>query len=117
MCGSVGFVVDGQVVFGVVVGQVATAFVPVEAKLFLGFTALEPPYAEIHGLGFPWNDGEVGDADCRGVVRLDLSAGLWPTHFVEGLLERNYFFGGGVESSKFVFGGRGHDKFQDLGDR
>ncbi len=43
--------------------------------------------------------------------------GLWPTHFVEGLSERNYFFGGGVESSKFGFGGGGHDKFQDLGDR
>jgi hypothetical protein len=33
------------------------------------------------------------------------------------LSERNYFFGGGVESSKFGFGGGGHDKFQDLGDR
>jgi hypothetical protein len=43
VCGSVEFVVDGQVVFGVVVSQVATAFVPVEAKLFLGFTASEPP--------------------------------------------------------------------------
>ena len=59
----------------------------------------------------------VGDADCSGVVRLDWSAGLWPTHFIEGLSERNYFFGGGVESSKFGFGGGGHDKFQDLGDR
>jgi hypothetical protein len=43
MCGSVGFVVDGRVVFGVVVDQIAAAFVPVEAKLFLGFTASEPP--------------------------------------------------------------------------
>ncbi len=43
MSGSVGFVVDGQVVFDVVVSQIAAAFVPVEAKLFLGFTALEPP--------------------------------------------------------------------------
>ncbi len=43
MCGSVGFVVDGRVVFGVVVGQNAAAFVPVETKLFLGFTASEPP--------------------------------------------------------------------------
>ncbi len=53
----------------------------------------------------------VGDADCSGVVCLDWSAGLWPTHFVEGLSERNHFLGGGVESSKFDFGGRGHDKF------
>jgi hypothetical protein len=43
MCGSVGFVVDGWVMFGVVVGQIAAAFVPVEAKLFLGFSASEPP--------------------------------------------------------------------------
>ncbi len=43
MCGSVGFVVDGRVVFGVVVGQIAAAFVPVEVKLFLGFTTSEPP--------------------------------------------------------------------------
>ncbi len=43
MCGSVGFVVDGWVVFGVVVGQIVAAFVPVEVKLFLGFLALEPP--------------------------------------------------------------------------
>ncbi len=55
----------------------------------------------------------VGDADCSGVVHLDWSAGLWPTHFVEGLLERNHFLGGGVESSKFGFGGGGHDKFHD----
>ncbi len=32
-------------------------------------------------------------------------------------MERTYFFGGGVESSKFGFGGGGHDKFQYLGDR
>ncbi len=42
---------------------------------------------------------------------------MWPTHFVKSLSERNYFFGGSVESSKFGFSGRGHDKFQDLGDR
>ncbi len=59
----------------------------------------------------------VGDANCSGVVRLDWSVGLWPTHFVEGLLERNHFLGGGVESSKFGFDGGGHDKLQDLGDR
>ena len=43
MGGSVGFMVDGRVLFGVVVGQIVAAFVPVEAKLFLGFLASEPP--------------------------------------------------------------------------
>lgn len=42
---------------------------------------------------------------------------MWPTHFAEGFSERNNFFGGGVESSKFGSGGGGHDKFQDLGYR
>ena len=99
MCGSVGFVVDGQVVFGVVVNQIVAAFVPVAVELFLGLTALKPPQAEIHGLGFPWYDGLVGDADSSGVVHLDGSVWLWPTRFVEGLLERDHFLGGGVESS------------------
>ena len=43
MCGSVGFVVDGQVVFGVVVNQIVAAFVPVVVELFLGLTASKPP--------------------------------------------------------------------------
>ena len=42
MCVSVEFVVDGQVVFGGVVGKIAAAFFLVVAKLFLGFTASEP---------------------------------------------------------------------------
>ena len=64
---------------------------------------------EIHGIGatisgdpwtwFPWYDGVVGDTNRSGVVCLDYSAVLWPTHFIEGLLERDHFLGGGVESS------------------
>ncbi len=99
MCGSVGLVEDGWVVFGVVVGQIASAFVPVVVELFLGFTASQPPEAEIHGLGFPRDDGVVDDVGSSGVVHLDGSAWLWPTRFVEGLLERDHFLGGGVEST------------------
>jgi hypothetical protein len=53
MCGSVGFMVDGRVVFGVVVSQIAAAFVPVEAILCLGFTASEPG-ATISGDTWTW---------------------------------------------------------------
>ncbi len=42
---------------------------------------------------------------------------LWPTHFDEGLTEGDHFLGGGVESTKFGFGGRRHDKLHYLGDQ
>ncbi len=62
------------------------------------------------------NNGEVGDANGSGVVRLDGPAWLWPTHFDEGLTEGDHFLGGGVESAEFSFGGRRHDNFHYLGD-
>ncbi len=71
--------------------------------------------------GDPWNwflreNCEVGDANSSGVVHLDGHAWLRPTHFNEGLTEGGHFLGGGVESAKFGFGGRRHDKFHYLGD-
>ena len=36
--------------------------------------------------------------------------------FDEGLTEGDHFLGSGVESAKFGFGGRRHDKFHYLGD-
>ncbi len=62
------------------------------------------------------DNGEVGDANGSGVVHLDGCAWLRPTHFDEGLTERDHFLGGGVESAEFSFGGRRHDKFYYLGD-
>ncbi len=62
------------------------------------------------------DNGEVGDANGSGVVHLDGHAWLHPTHFDEGLTEGDNFLGGGVESAKFSFGGRRHDKFHYLGD-
>ncbi len=52
MDGSVGFMVDRWVVLGVVVCPFGTALIPVVAELLLGFSAAEPPYVEIQGLGF-----------------------------------------------------------------
>jgi hypothetical protein len=40
---SVGLVVDGCVVFGVVVFPIVAAFIPVVTELLLKFSALEPP--------------------------------------------------------------------------
>jgi hypothetical protein len=91
MDGSVGFVVDGWVVLGVVVCPIVTAFIPIVAELLLRFLAAEPPQREVHGLGFTWDDGEVGDANDSGVVHLDGCVWLWPTHFDEGLMEGDRF--------------------------
>jgi hypothetical protein len=67
-------------------------------------------------LFFLQDNGEVGDANNSGVVHLDERACLQPTHFKEGLMEGDHFLGCGVESAKFGFGGRRHDKLHYLGD-
>jgi hypothetical protein len=63
------------------------------------------------------DNGEVGDANVSGVVHLDGCAWLRPTYFDEGLTEGGHFLGCGVESAKFSFGSRRHDKLHHLGDR
>jgi hypothetical protein len=80
MDGSVGFAVDWWVVLGVVVCPVVTAFIPVVGELLLRFLAAEPPYVEIHGLGFLRDNGVVGDANGSGVVCLDGGVWLQRTH-------------------------------------
>jgi hypothetical protein len=67
-------------------------------------------------LVFLRDNGEVGDTNGSGFVYLDAGAWLRPTHFDESLMDGDHFLGGGVESPKFSFGGRRHDKFHYLGD-
>ena len=40
---------------------------------------------------------------------------MWPTHFNEGVAERDHFFGADIETSKFGFCCRGSNKLDDLG--
>jgi hypothetical protein len=101
MYGSVGLVVDGWVVFGVVVCPIVAAFIPLVTELLLRFSALEPPYVEVHGLGLLQDNGEVGNTNANGsgVVCLDGSAWLRPTHLDESLTEGDHFLGCGEESA------------------
>ncbi len=92
MDGSVGFVVDGWVVLGVLACPIVTAFIRVVAELLLRFLAAKPPKAEVHRHGFLWDNGEVGDINGSGVVHLDGSAWLRPTHFDEGLTEGGWLW-------------------------
>ena len=116
VCRALGFVIDIRMGFGGVVSKVGGARTPVVSKLSLGFPAAEPPEAHVHGLHFFCYDGFVGDTQGGGVVCLDGRLGLWPTHFNEGLAERNHFFGANEESSKFGLSSGGRNKFDDLCD-
>ncbi len=78
-------------VFGVVVGPVLGACIPVISKLILGCTATEPPKLHIHHLGPAGHNSLVGNSSCCRVIRLDRIFRLEPTHGDEGLAVGNHF--------------------------
>ena len=117
MCKSMGFMVSIWVVLGVVVSQVICFQIPVVTELVLGSTAVEPPYTHIHHLAPTGNNCVVGHPSCCGVVRLDRAFRLGPAHVGQGLAMRYHLSCRYEECSKFSFGCRSHDKFDDLGNR
>ena len=68
---AVGFVVGVRVVFGVVIGPVFGASIPVIMKLVLGSSAPEPPEVYIHHFGPVGYNRFVGDTCGGGVISLD----------------------------------------------
>ena len=96
--------VDGRVALGAVGGEVELAGGPEESELALGFSAAEPVEVHVHGFRFARNDGLVGHTDRCGVVTLDGSGGLRPSHLGEGLTEGDHLFGYKEEAAKFCFG-------------
>ena len=86
-----GFVVGIRVVFGVVVGPVLGACIPVILKLILGSTAMEPSKLHVHHLGPAWHNSLVGNSSCCRVIHLDRTFRLGPTHGDEGLVVGNHF--------------------------
>ncbi len=85
------FKVGIGVVFGVVVGPVLGARIPVIANLILGCTAMEPPKLHIHHLGPAGDNNFVGNPRCCRVIHLDRNFWLGPTHGNEGLAVGNHF--------------------------
>ena len=67
-----GAMVGDGMVFGMIVSEVAVAFVPVVFELSLGFAVLEPEEAHVDGFGSTLLDGTVGDADGGTVVASDV---------------------------------------------
>jgi hypothetical protein len=91
MQASMGFVVGVWVVFGVVVGPVLGACIPVILKLILGCAAMEPPKLHIHHLGPAGHNSLVGNSCCCRVLHLDRTFRLGSTHGNEGLAVGNHF--------------------------
>jgi hypothetical protein len=91
MSGSVGFMVGVWVVFGVIISPVFGTSIPVVTKLVLRCAALKPPEAHIHHLGPVGHNCFVGNTDRSGVISLDGSFWLWPSHSNEGLPVGNHF--------------------------
>ena len=81
MCTSVGEVVGWRMVFGVIVGNVVGAFIPIELELALRFLAPEPVEAEAEHLDVLCDDSVIREPDCSGVVSLDRRRWLRPAHF------------------------------------
>ena len=85
--------VQGEVMFGTVVGQVLVSWCPVVAEVFLGVAALDPPEAHVHGLEHFVHHGLVGNASGGGVVALNGRGGMGPSHFDKSVPEGSHGLG------------------------
>ena len=68
------------------VGKISGAFVPVEAEVDMGFTAVVPLGSHQNHLDASVDNGIIYKASGGGVVCLDRQARLAPTHFLSGAL-------------------------------
>jgi hypothetical protein len=70
------------VMFGeVVVAEVLGTFSPVDKKLFLAHSILDPVEAHVHCFGFASADGSIGNTRSGGIVYLNGCRWLWVSHF------------------------------------
>jgi hypothetical protein len=115
MSAAMSLVVVVWVVFCVVVSPVLGASIPVVSKLVLRGPAVEPPKMHIHHLASTRNNSVVNNPCSCGVVGLDGALGLRPSHINEGLAVWNHLACSDKEGSKFQFGSKCHNKFDDLG--
>ncbi len=114
MSAPVSFMVGVWVVFCVVVSPVFGCSIPVVSKLVLKGLATEPPKGHIHHLAPAWDNSIVNNPYCCGVVCLNGALGLVPSHVDEGLAVGNHLSGSDKYGCKIQFGGRCHNKFDDL---
>ena len=77
------FMVERMNILDTVVGNIPVDRGPVEVELSLGFATAGPQELHVHRFDVLGDDGFVKNTDSGGVVGLDGSLVLWPTHFDE----------------------------------
>jgi hypothetical protein len=87
---KMGFMVGIWVMFGVVVGPVFGACIPVIMKLVLRCMAMEPSELHIHHFAPARNNSFIGNPRCSGVISLDRTFRLGPTHVNKVLVVGNH---------------------------
>ena len=93
---SLGFLVNGRIVFGAVIPLVIGSWGPEESELALGFAAADPPQAHVHGFYAIGYGGEFGDANSISVVSLQGSLRLRLFHFYGSVAQVYYLLGGNI---------------------
>ena len=81
MNGFLGFMVNRSMVFGAEIPLVFCSWGPVKSELVLGFAAVDPPQAHVHGFDVLDYSSEVGDANSSIFFSLQGRLGLCPSHF------------------------------------
>jgi hypothetical protein len=100
-----GFKVGIWVIFGVVVGPVLGACIPVITKLVLRCMAMEPPELHIHYFAPARNNSFIGIPCGSGVISLDRTFRFGPIYVNEGFVVGDHFSCCDEESCYFQFSG------------
>ena len=74
-----------RMMFGEVIREVGRAFLPIDMKLALGDSVLDPIKSHVDCLGSTLLDGFVGESFSEGIVRLYRGCRLGMSHFNEGV--------------------------------
>ena len=111
-----GFMIEGGVIFCAIIGNIVGTRIQKEPESTLRFMVAEPVILHVHGFGFALDDVVSSNNNYSGVIIMDSTFGLRPTHIDKVLTKLDHGFGAYEEASNFGFGSRGHDKIDYLGD-
>ena len=101
--------------FGEVVCFVVCTCSPLNLRLILAFTVLEPVVLHVNGFGPALFDGLVGNADSCGVVTSYWCWWLGVPHYFERDADGNCINTIVESTRRFSFNNRGYNRFDDAG--
>ena len=96
-------VMSWGVMFGMIISQILGSRLPVNDKLALLRSTLDPIKTHVNGLGYFLFYGDIGKSGIKSVVDLHGSGRLGMPHFLKSLAERDGFLPIDVGSSHLCF--------------